>query len=330
LLVGTSSFKQAKGLRASTPRLPTETAASTSELVEGGLESQAFRRAACENHPPSCAALDPSRQSDMAPPRRITTVQLLAAWLLFLAVFDAVAFARLLTEPLASVSPIFLAGSSAALDGSFKKLFGAFLALLVIVRVSAAFDIRNLTAWRITAIVHVIEAGYFAQAAFLSPEGVFGPRGPRKPPATAVLVFASIVLNAVIFTCWWFWLRVRERRELAAAAASGSAGGASGGGAAGGAAGAAGAAGKSFASPTASEQAARAAASAVAQAHAQAQAQAHANQHLESEDEDAHEEDREADDSDNAEDDETDEDFDAATAAADAAAASGAGAARLR
>ena len=157
----------------------------------------------------------------MAPPRRITTVQLLAAWLLFLAVFDAVAFARLLTEPLASVSPIFLAGapSSAALDGSFKKLFGAFLALLVIVRVSAAFDIRNLTAWRITAIVHVIEAGYFAQAAFLSPEGVFGPRGPRKPPATAVLVFASIVLNAVIFTCWWFWLRVRERRELAAAGA---------------------------------------------------------------------------------------------------------------
>jgi hypothetical protein len=265
----------------------------------------------------------------MAPPRRITTVQLLAAWLLFLAVFDAVAFARLLTEPLASVSPIFLAGapSSAALDGSFKKLFGAFLALLVIVRVSAAFDIRNLTAWRITAIVHVIEAGYFAQAAFLSPEGVFGPRGPRKPPATAVLVFASIVLNAVIFTCWWFWLRVRERRELAAAAASGSVGGGSaGGGSSGGAAGAAG--GKSLASPTASEQAARASASAAAQA--QAQAQAHANQHLESEDEDAHEEDREADDSDNAEDDETDEDFDAATAAADAAAASGAGAARLR
>ena len=270
----------------------------------------------------------------MAPPRRITTVQLLAAWLLFLAVFDAVAFARLLTEPLASVSPIFLAGapSSAALDGSFKKLFGAFLALLVIVRVSAAFDIRNLTAWRITAIVHVIEAGYFAQAAFLSPEGVFGPRGPRKPPATAVLVFASIVLNAVIFTCWWFWLRVRERRELAAAAASGSAGGGSaGGGSSGGAAGAAGAAGgKNLASPTASEQAARASASAAAQAHAQAQAQAHANQHLESEDEDAHEEDREADDSDNAEDDETDEDFDPATAAADAAAASGAGAARLR
>ena len=267
----------------------------------------------------------------MAPPRRITTVQLLAAWLLFLAVFDAVAFARLLTEPLASVSPIFLAGapSSAALDGSFKKLFGAFLALLVIVRVSAAFDIRNLTAWRITAIVHVIEAGYFAQAAFLSPEGVFGPRGPRKPPATAVLVFASIVLNAVIFTCWWFWLRVRERRELAAAAASGNAGGGSaGGGSSGGAAGAAG--GKSLASPTASEQAACASASAAAQAHAQAQAQAHANQHLESEDEDAHEEDREADDSDNAEDDETDEDFDPATAAADAAAASGAGAVRLR
>ena len=269
----------------------------------------------------------------MAPPRRITTVQLLAAWLLFLAVFDAVAFARLLTEPLASVSPIFLAGapSSAALDGSFKKLFGAFLALLVIVRVSAAFDIRNLTAWRITAIVHVIEAGYFAQAAFLSPEGVFGPRGPRKPPATAVLVFASIVLNAVIFTCWWFGLRVRERRELAAAAASGGvasvvgAGSGGNGGVGGNGGGAAGGAAKGLASPTASEQsAARAAASAAAQA------QANANQHLESEDEDAHEEDREADDSDNAEDDETDEDFDAATAAADAAAASGAGAARLR
>ena len=290
-----------------------------------GLPDSSFRRVWAAG-PNSGAA------TGMAPPRRITTVQLLAAWLLFLAVFDAVAFARLLTEPLASVSPIFLAGapSSAALDGSFKKLFGAFLALLVIVRVSAAFDIRNLTAWRITAIVHVIEAGYFAQAAFLSPEGVFGPRGPRKPPATAVLVFASIVLNAVIFTCWWFWLRVRERRELAAAAASGSAGGGrASGGSSGGAAGAAGAAGgKSLASPTASEQAARASASAAAQAHAQAQA--HANQHLESEDEDAHEEDREADDSDNAEDDETDEDFDPATAAADAAAASGAGAARLR
>jgi len=287
--------------------------------------------------------------------RRITTVQLLAAWLLFLALFDAVAIARLLKEPLASVSPIFLpsaaaaAGAAAAADangaGSFRALFRAFLALLVFVRLNAAFDIRNLTAWRITAIVHVVEAAYFTQAAFLSAEGVFGPRGPRKPPATAVLVFASIVLNAVIFTGWWAWLRVRERRELAAAAGGAGAGGAGagtgagnggaaagagavGGGAVGGGGGGGNSTGNSVkfadgSAAPATEQPARQLAAAAARA--QAQAQADANLHLESEDEEAHEEEREADDSDNAEDDETDEDFDPA---AGTAPDGGAGAAR--
>ena len=154
----------------------------------------------------------------MAPPRYMSTVSLLAAWLFLLAVFDAINLLRSLVEPLAKVSPLFLpasAGFSAAAleSGAFKPLFRLLLALLVVVRLNAAVEIRNLAMWRVTAVVHVLEALYFAHVSFFSDCGALGPLGPRKPPAPAVLVMGTIVLNAVAFTCWWFWLRVRERRE---------------------------------------------------------------------------------------------------------------------
>jgi len=149
-------------------------------------------------------------------PRRVTTVLLVRSWLIFLAVFEAVVVLRLASEPVASVMPLFLgdaAGAAATEGGAFRPLMRTYLMLIVALRVTAAWDVRSVPVWRLTAVAHCVHLGYFVVAAWSPATGVFGPRGPRKPPAPAMLVLGVIAFNAAVFVAWWAWLRVRERRE---------------------------------------------------------------------------------------------------------------------
>ena len=148
--------------------------------------------------------------------RRPTTVTLISAWLIILALFEVVALLRLVSETVPQVCPLFL--SSPETEGLFKPIFSLFLVFLILVRVNAAIDMRSIAVWRINAGTHVVEAIYYAFTSF-SEYGFLGSRAPSKPPTAALLLLGAIILNAVLFTCWWQWLRVRSRREDAAVAA---------------------------------------------------------------------------------------------------------------
>ena len=148
--------------------------------------------------------------------RRPTTVTLISAWLIILALFEVIALLRLVSETVPQVCPLYI--PFAETEGVFKPIFSLFLVFLILVRVNAAIDMRSIAVWRINAGTHVVEAIYYTYSSF-SDQGFLGVRGPSKPPTVALLLLGAILLNAVLFTCWWQWLRVRSKREDAAAAA---------------------------------------------------------------------------------------------------------------
>jgi hypothetical protein len=148
--------------------------------------------------------------------RRPTTVTLISAWLIVLALFEVIALLRLFSETIPQVCPLYI--NTAQTETLFKPIFCLFLIFLILVRINAAIDMRSIAVWRINAGTHIVEAIYYTYTSF-SDQGFLGKNGPIKPSTAALLLLGAILLNAVLFTCWWQWLRVRSKREDAAVAA---------------------------------------------------------------------------------------------------------------
>jgi hypothetical protein len=117
------------------------------------------------------------------------------------------------------VFPLFSAGADT--EGAFKQLFTLLAVLLLVVRLNAAWVLRDTlhpevvapTA-RVTALVHVVEAIYYSQVVF-GEHGTLPTRLDRLTLARhgeAALVYAVILANAALFTAWW----LRARGEAAA------------------------------------------------------------------------------------------------------------------
>lgn len=130
------------------------------------------------------------------------------------------------SSPLAIAVQIFpLLNADADTEGVFKPLFQLLALVLIVVRLNAAWALREtedlrvlLHTARVTALVHIAEAVYYTGV-------VFGENGtlPLDPSrwylrkhGEALLVYTTIIVNAALFGLWWLQIQLTLNEKLAA------------------------------------------------------------------------------------------------------------------
>lgn len=113
------------------------------------------------------------------------------------AAFEVVAITRVLVlrESIEAVVPLFSVAN--AHSQTFVEAWVFIAATLCVVRASQALDVNSSGAWRITALVHILELVYHGFNSIVT-ERAFSAQ--VVPPT---LILAGVVINAIWFTAAW-------------------------------------------------------------------------------------------------------------------------------